>query len=88
MTSAGDRVEIRVGAVTDYRPRIRNNLANEELSKENIIESGIAFQQILLKSYLKKKYVEVLNQLKITGNCKFVKDNEQSYFLLPSYAFL
>ena len=40
-----------------------------------------------MKSYLKKKYLEVLDQLKITGNFRYATDNEQSYFLHPSYAF-
>ena len=48
MISAGDRVEIRVGAVTDYRPHIVNNIVSKELSKENIRESGIMFQRITL----------------------------------------
>ena len=87
MAAGGDRVEIRVGAVTDYRPHLHNNISSKELSKVNLRESGIDFRRLLMKSYLKKKYLEVLDQLKITGNFRFATDNEQSYFLHPSYAF-
>jgi len=88
MTAGGGRVEIRVGAVTDYRPRLRiNNTSNEEISKMNLRESCIDFHRLLLKSFLKKKYMDVLDQLLITGNIRKVTDDEQSYNLLPSYAF-
>ena len=36
----------------------------------------------------KKKYIEALDQLQITGNFRHVTDNEQSYRLHPSYVFL
>ena len=41
-----------------------------------------------MKSYLQKRYLKVLDQLVITGNFRYATDNEQSYFLHPSYAFL
>ena len=87
MTSAGKRVEIRVGAVTDYRPRIRNEESNEKLSEQHLQDSGIDFHLLLLKSSLGKKYMEVLDQLIITGNVRTVIQDEQTYYLLPSYAF-
>jgi len=43
MTSAGDSVQIRVGVVTDYRPRISNNISSEKLLKVNLRDSGIDF---------------------------------------------
>ena len=87
MTAGGDRVEIRVGAVTEYHPRLRNNISSKDISEVILNESGVDFRRLLMKSYLKKKYLEVLDQLKITGNFRYATDNEQSYFLHPSYAF-
>jgi len=62
-------------------------MSNEELSKMNVRESGIDFHHLLLKSSLKKKYIEVLEQLLMTGNIRHVIDDEKLYSLLPSDAF-
>ena len=43
MTLAGDRVEIREGAVINYCMHISNNISNEELSKVYLCDSGIDF---------------------------------------------
>mmetsp|Transcript_57838 Transcript_57838/g.62486 ORF Transcript_57838/g.62486 Transcript_57838/m.62486 type:complete len:167 (+) Transcript_57838:3-503(+) len=61
MTAGSDRVEIRVGAVTVYRPRLRNNISSKEISEVNLNESGIDFRRLFMKSYLQKKYLEVLD---------------------------
>ena len=53
----------------------------------NVRESGIDFHHLLLKSSLKKKYIEVLEQLLMTGNIRHVIDDEKLYSLLPSDAF-